>query len=87
MMEFAGTAPLGAKVTPRDRVLAVAAYADHAWILGQKDREVNKFFLEAMSELLNEDITVDSSGAKSCDFSTTRKSHKTSARNVCSSES
>ncbi|MCK9558743.1 MAG: hydroxylamine reductase [Candidatus Cloacimonetes bacterium] len=38
----------------------VAAYADHAWILGQKDREVNKFFLEAMSELLNEDITVDS---------------------------
>lgn len=37
-----------------------AAYADHAWILGKKDSEVNKFFLEAMSELLNEDITVDS---------------------------
>ncbi len=38
----------------------MAAYADHAWILGHKDSEVNKFFLEAMSELLNEDITIDS---------------------------
>ena len=38
----------------------MAAYADHAWILGHKDSGVNKFFLEAMSELLNEDITVDS---------------------------
>jgi len=38
----------------------MAAYADHAWILGQKDRQVNKFILEAMSELLNEDITIDS---------------------------
>lgn len=38
----------------------MAAYADHAWVLGQTDRNVNKFFLEAMSELLDENITVDS---------------------------
>ena len=38
----------------------MAAYADHARILGKKDSDVDKFFLEAMSELLEDDITVDS---------------------------
>jgi len=37
-----------------------AAYAHHAWVLGQTDRDVNHFFLEAMSELLDENISVDS---------------------------
>ncbi|MCE5202361.1 MAG: hydroxylamine reductase [Synergistaceae bacterium] len=38
----------------------MAAYADHARILGQTDRSVDRFFLEALSELLNKDITIDS---------------------------
>ncbi len=37
-----------------------AAYAHHAWVLEQTDRGVNRFFLEAMSELLDENISVDS---------------------------
>jgi len=38
----------------------MAAYADHARILGQTDKDVDRFFLEALSQLLDEDITVDS---------------------------
>ena len=37
-----------------------AAYAHHAWTLGQKDENVNRFFLDAMASLLDENITVDS---------------------------
>ena len=37
-----------------------ASYAHHAWVLRQKDSEVNTFFITAMASLLAEDITVDS---------------------------
>lgn len=37
-----------------------AAYAHHAWVLGQKDDKVNEFFVETMAGLLDENITVDS---------------------------
>lgn len=38
----------------------VAAYAHHARILGQEDAAVNKFFIEALARLGEENITVDS---------------------------
>jgi len=37
----------------------MAAYADHAMILGQEDDEVNAFFIEAMDALTDENPTVD----------------------------
>ena len=37
-----------------------AAYAHHARVLGVTDEKINKFFLEAMAQLLDENITVDS---------------------------
>lgn len=37
-----------------------AAYAHHARVLGQEDDGVNKFFIEALAGLLDEDISVDS---------------------------
>lgn len=37
-----------------------AAYAHHARVLGQEDDAVNKFFIESMAGLLDENITVDS---------------------------
>lgn len=37
-----------------------AAYAQHARVLGHEDAEVNKFFIEALAGLLDENITVDS---------------------------
>jgi hydroxylamine reductase len=38
----------------------MAAYAHHARVLGVTDSEVNKFFIEAMAGLLEENITIDS---------------------------
>ena len=38
----------------------MASYAHHAWVLGQKDSEVNKFFIDSLASLLEENITVES---------------------------
>jgi hydroxylamine reductase len=38
----------------------MAAYAHHARVLGVKDADVDKFFVDAMAGLLDESITVDS---------------------------
>ncbi|HRV04956.1 MAG TPA: hydroxylamine reductase [Candidatus Ratteibacteria bacterium] len=35
----------------------MAAYADHAWILGHKDEEVNSFFYKGLSAIADEDIS------------------------------
>ena len=37
----------------------IAAYADHAWILGQKDEAIAGFVHEAMAKLLRTDIDLD----------------------------
>lgn len=37
----------------------MAAYADHAWILGKKDESVNAFFHKGLSSLVNDELTAD----------------------------
>lgn len=37
----------------------MAAYADHAWILGKKDEEINSFFYKGLSAIADKSITAE----------------------------
>ncbi len=37
----------------------MAAYADHAWILGQKDEQVSSFFFKALAALTDDTLTLE----------------------------